>query len=58
MADEFSLDHAADAVVDLAMQSVSPSMFRGDRDLLREALQDAVDKLIDECRDYYGKREG
>ena len=45
------IDRSGDAVVDLAMTQVMGSLDQRDR--FREKLQDAVDALIDACRDRY-----
>lgn len=51
---EFTIDAAADKIVDLAMTAAAyPPMTREQRDQLRCNVQDAVDALIDQCRAYY-----
>jgi hypothetical protein len=51
---EFSVDAAADKIVDLAMSAAAfPPLSHDERDRLRYEIQDAVDALIDECRAYY-----
>lgn len=53
-ATEFDVDQKADAVVDLAMSAAAhPPLDRDGRDKLRTSIQDAVDALVDVCRDYY-----
>lgn len=50
---EFTVDAAADAVVDKAMAAADVRLSRDERDELRHAIQDAVDALIDQCRAFY-----
>lgn len=57
MTTEFTLDAAADAIVDKAMSAADVRLTRDQREQLRDQIQDAVDALIDECRDFYRQPE-
>ena len=55
MADEFSVDKAAEHVVSLATDHICVFLEHADKKLAVAAISEAVEALIAECRDFYSQ---